>query len=376
MPGELAASAEAQIDLAALRANYAEARRLAGARTVIAVVKAQAYGHGALPVARTLAEAGCERFAVACVGEGVALRDAGLAAPILVFGGARDEAEAEAAVAAALTPAVHAADDVERLARAARGRSAPTRVHVEVDTGMQRLGAPLAQALALCERAAGEAALRLEGVYTHFARADEPDPEPSLAQLRRFDALLDALEAAGIRPPLVHVANSPGLLAESLRDALPRANAVRPGVMLYGVRPAPHLPGELRPVMTLRCRVATLRDAPAGSGVGYGALYRAERDTRIATLPLGYADGVPIAASNRGEVLIRGRRHRIVGRVSMDAIGVDVGTAPVEVGDEALLFGAGAAGVLPVEEAALAAGTIPYELLVRVGERVPRRLRE
>jgi alanine racemase len=268
---------------------------------------------------------------------------------------------------------VHAPADLERLVAAARRAESPVPAQVEVDTGMQRLGVPADEARDLCERVAAQPELRLEGVYSHFARADESDLEPSLEQLRRFRAVLEDLRKAGVSPGLVHVANSAGLLAEALQAALPEANAVRPGLMLYGVRPAPHLPGALRPVMTLRCRVTALRSARAGSGVGYGALYRAERDTRIATLPLGYADGVPIATSNRGEVAIRGRRHPIVGRVSMDAIGVDVGGAPVEVGDEAVLFGAGASAP-SVEEAAGAADTIPYELLVRVGGRVRRRV--
>jgi alanine racemase len=373
VPGEGVGFAEALIDLAGLRANFSEARRRSGGREVIAVVKAQAYGHGGARIARELAAAGCRRFAVARVSEGVALRDAGIRAPILVFGGARDESESEVAAARGLTPVVHAPSDLRRLARAARRVESEVRVHVEIDTGMHRLGVPAPAARSLCERVAAEPGVRLEGVYTHLARADEAELEPSLEQLRRFRELLEALREAGVSPPLVHVANSAGLLCGPLLAALPEANAVRPGLMLYGVRPAPHLPGDLSPVMTLRCRVATLRTARAGSAVGYAARYRAERDTRIATLPLGYADGVPIAASNRGEVVIRGRRLPIVGRVSMDAIGVDVGRLPVEVGDEAVLFGASGSGALPVEEAALAADTIPYELLVRVGERVPRR---
>ena len=363
---------EAVIDLAALRANFAEARRHAGGREVFAVVKADAYGHGATPVTRALVEAGCSRLAVANPDEGVALRDAGIEAPILVFGGVRNAEEAEVAVARGLTPVIHASADAERVALAARRASQTVSVQVEVDTGMHRMGAPVDRAGPLLERVVGEPALALEGLYTHFARADEPDLGPSLEQLRLFRKVLDA--CAGLSPRFVHAANSAGLLAgDTLLPALPEVNAVRPGLMLYGARPGPHLPGELRAVMTLRSRVVSLRVLRSGDAVGYGALHRASRDTRIATIPLGYADGVPIATTNRGQVLIRGRRLPIVGRVSMDAITVDVGDSPVEVGDEVLLFGATEEGELPVEDAAEAASTISYELLVRVGARVPRR---
>lgn len=370
-------SGEALIDLAALRENFAEARRCAGGREVIAVVKADAYGHGAERITRELVGAGCTRFAVANLDEAASLRDAGIEAPILVFAGARDPSEAAEAAARGLTPVIHSEGDLERVSRAARAISRSVDVQVEVDTGMHRLGVPADAAADLIERVIAEPGIALEGVFTHLARADEPDLAPAREQLRRFRGVLDALREAGVSPGLLHVANSAGLLAgDALFGELPEVNAVRPGLMLFGVRPAPHLPGALRPVMTLRSRVVTLRPLRAGDAVGYGALHRAERETRIATLPIGYADGVPVATSNRGEVLLRGRRFPIVGRVSMDAITLDVGTYPVEVGDEAILFGASEQGLLPVEEAAEAAHTLSYELLVRVGSRVQRRVRD
>jgi alanine racemase len=362
---------EARIALDAVRANLAEVRRHADGRSVIAVVKADAYGHGALPVVRALLAAGCERLAVLSVEEGCALREAGVAAPVLVLGGVHESPEL--AVEHGLTPVVHHTGHLERIAAAARRRGVPVRVHVEVDTGMHRMGAPLGEAEALLVAVAEEPLLELEGVYTHLARADEADLEPSLEQLASFRDLLAAARARGLSPPLVHCANSAGVLAgAALRDALPEANAVRPGLMLYGVSPAPHLAASLHPVMTLRTRVAHVRTLRPGDAVGYAALYRAERATRVATLPLGYADGVPISASNRGSVAIGGRRHPMVGRVSMDFVCVDVGDASVKIGDEAVVFGAADGGVLPVEEAARAADTIAYELLVRVGSRVPR----
>jgi alanine racemase len=271
---------------------------------------------------------------------------------------------------------VHQPVDVERLRKAVAGRAGAARglpVHVEVDTGMRRMGVAPEQALELLVAVAREPALRLAGVYTHLARADEPDPAPTLEQAARLRSLLALARERGIEPGLVHCANSAGLLlGDALAAALPEAAAVRPGLSLYGVRPASHLAAVLQPAMTLRTRVAQLRDARPGEAVGYNALYRAPRRTRIATLPIGYADGIPIAATGRGAALIRGRRCPFAGRVSMDFVGVDVGEGPVEVGDEAILFGPGEQGLLPVEEAAAAAGTMAYEMLVRVGPRVPR----
>jgi alanine racemase len=362
----------ATIRLGALRHNFAQARRLAGAREAIAVVKADAYGHGAVPVARALAAEGCRRLAVHSVAEAAALRDAGLALPLLVLAGARDPAEAEATRALALTPVVHHAGQLALLARAASPGAPALPVHVEVDTGMRRMGAPEGEALALLEAVASEPALALEGVFTHLARADEEDAGPSLEQLARFRAVLAGARARGIAPACVHAANSAALLCDALARALPEASAVRPGVLLYGAQPRPASPAPLLPVLTLRARVAQVRRLAAGEAVGYGAEYRARRPTRIATLSIGYADGVPVAASGRGCALVRGQRLPFAGRVSMDYLALDCGELPVEIGDEAILFGEGQGTRLPVEEAAAAAGTIAYELLVRVGARVPR----
>jgi alanine racemase len=366
-------STVACIDRAALRANYAEALRHAGGRALIAVVKADAYGHGAVLVARTLAEAGCRRFAVVTVCEAAELRDAGIDEPILLLGGVTDREQAREALARGVTPVVHGERDVDLLVSSTDRARTRAAVHVEIDSGMHRMGVGPDDAVALLQRIAGEPSLQLAGCFTHLARADEPDLAPSFEQIRCFREVLREVRRRGIAPGEVHVANSAALLVGNpLRTALPEATAVRPGVMLYGVRPAPHLAANLRPVMTLETRVQLVRSVRAGEGVGYAALYRPKHDTRIATLPAGYADGVPISASNRGEVLIGARRFPIAGRVSMDSITVDVGDADVAVGDQAILFGAGERGALPVEEAAAAADTLAYELLVRVGSRVPR----
>jgi len=390
---------EATIDLAALRGNFALAQRLAGEAAVIAVIKADAYGHGAVPAARALAAAGCTRFAVARVGEGVALREAGVTEEILVLGGVSDAAEAEAAVAQGLVPVAHHAEEIALLAgavagaagRPARAGAAPGAappaldVQLEVDTGMRRSGPSGHAAGPLLARLAQTPGLRLAGLFTHLARADEPDLEPSRQQLREFRSLLASLPPA-LRAGklLVHAANSAGLLlGERLGPALPGAPAVRPGLLLYGVSPfatpgAPGAaaPGPLRPVLRLATRVVDVRRVEAGEAVGYGASWRAPRATTVATLAAGYADGVPWslgAAGGRGAVLVRGRRRALVGRVSMDLVTVDAGEAPVAVGDEAVLIGDQAGERIRAEEVAAAAGTIAYEVLSRIAPRVRRR---
>jgi alanine racemase len=382
---------EATIDLAALRQNLGLATRLAGRREVIGVVKADAYGHGVVPVVRALLGAGCPQLAVLTVPEGVVLRDADVQAPILVLAGARNDDEARVAVARSLTPVLHDAEGHARLEAAARAGGTRILVHVEVDTGMHRMGVPVDDAVSFLCAVSASGSLELEGVFTHFARADEPDLAPSLQQLARFRNVITAARARGVSPRLIHADNSAALLSgKRLAESLPEATAVRPGLMLYGVRPAGHLEGDLQPVMTLRASVLALRDVPAGGGVGYAATWRApSAGARVATLSIGYADGIPWASANRGHVWLAGARRPIVGRISMDCIAVDVSErtdvagvpdARVALGDEAVVFGALEGGPanprsISVEEAAAAAGTLHYELLVRVGARVPRVLR-
>ncbi|MCP5055228.1 MAG: alanine racemase [bacterium] len=371
----------AAIDLDALAGNFAEARRLAAGRTVIGVVKADGYGHGAVAVARCLAEAGCQELAVATVVEGAELRAAGIALPVLVLGGIHDAEEASEAGAQRLVPVVHQASQIRWLVQAARGLERVLPVQVEVDTGMARMGVAPADALGVLEEVAGSDVLVLEGVYTHLARADEADLEPSLEQLHRFDALLAEARERRIEPRRVHVANSAGLLAGAdLESAMPAAvNAVRPGLMLYGALPAEHLRerATLRPVMSLRSEIVSVRELAAGEPVGYGAMWRAAEPTRIATVPLGYADGVPWSFEGGGSALVGGRLVPFAGRVSMDLVTLDVGSSGAKIGDPVVLFGRepGEEGaMLPVEDVARAAKSHAYELLVRVSSRVPRRL--
>ncbi len=376
----------ARIDLDALRSNLAVARELAGGRRVVAVVKADAYGHGALSVARALLAAGCEELAVVSVEEAAALRDAGIAAPLLVLGGVLDREDAREVLARHLVPALQERAHLERLREALREapRPRPVPVQVEIDTGMRRMGAAGPEAARLLAEVVGDPAFALAGVFTHLARADEADPAPSLAQAEQLARVLAPLRERGEQPGNVHIANSAGLLhLPALLRALPGQTAVRPGLLLYGVCPRPDVPElarRLRPVMTLAARVVRVVRLQPGEAVGYGGTYRAERPTRLATIPVGYGDGLLRSLSNRGAVWIRGALHPVAGRVSMDSTTVDVGAHPVEVGDEVVLFGAlperpgpgGSGSRLAVEEVAERAGTIPYELLVRIGPRVVR----
>ncbi len=365
---------EARIDLGALAQNYAGLAKAAQGREVIAVVKADAYGHGAVTVARHLVSLGCRHLAVVTVEEAAELRAGGLRdVSILVLGTVANDRKARELLRLVGTATLHHPAQVELLAEAARETARVLPVQVEVDTGMRRMGVPPGEAIALIHKVLETPELHLTGVFTHFARADEVDLGPTREQLRIFGALLDEIRAEGINPGQVHIANSAGILAgEDLPELWRLSTAVRPGLSLYGVAPAPHLPGGLKPVMHLSARVAQLRSVEAGDCVGYGATHRFDAPTKVATLPIGYADGVPCSLGNKGSVFLAGERRPIVGRVSMDSITVDVGECPVAVGDEVLLFGADAEGGLRVEEAAVTAGTISYELLVRVGRRVPR----
>lgn len=363
----------ATIRLPAIRANFARAVELAAGREVIAVVKADAYGHGAVACSRALIGAGCRRLAVVTLDEAVVLRDAGVDVPVLVLGGVHGESEADEAIRRDLVPVVHHPGHAELLGARAASLSKRVRVQVEIDTGMRRMGVSCDDAPALLVGLGADPHVELEGVYSHLARADERDLAPSLDQIALFRALLADIRERGVDPGLVHMVNSAGLLAgEALARALPEATAARPGLMLYGARPAAHFDFDPEPVMTLRTRVVQVRRVRAGEAVGYGGMHRAEVDTRIATLPIGYADGVPISLSNRGRVLLTGGRLApIVGRVSMDFISIDVGETGAAIGEEGILFG-DPGGVLPVEAAAAAAGTLAYEMMVRVGPRVPR----
>jgi len=352
----------AEVDLEAIRHNV---RALKPPEAeLMAVVKADGYGHGDVPVARATLEAGASWLGVALVEEGLRLREADIDAPILVLSELPRGSEREA-VAAGLTPTCYTDDGLRALAEAGRGG----RVHVKVDTGMHRVGLPPERATAFCS-AASEAGLEVEGVWTHFARSEDLDDPTTGEQLKRFEEVLGALEAAGHRPLHRHAANSGAVIGWP--DT--HLDLVRVGIAMYGIIPGPQLEGlvDLRPAMTLRSRVSLVKRVPPGEAVSYGHRYRLDRESTIATVPIGYADGYMRALSNIGRVLIRGRRYPVAGTVTMDQLLVDCGDDPLQPGDEVILFGRQGDQEIRAEEVAAWAGTIGYEILTSVSARVPR----
>jgi alanine racemase len=363
----------AAVDLGAIRANVRALRDAVAPARVLAVVKADAYGHGAIPVGRAALDAGAAWLGVALVEEGVALREAGIDAPVLVLSEPVPDAAA-CVVAHRLTPVVYTAPGIEALAKAVAetGAPEPLPVHLKVDTGMHRVGAATHEAAALAQQVVDHAELRLEGVCTHFAVADEPANPYTEQQLERFDAVLRELAALGIDPGVVHTANTAGALA----FAASRRDLVRVGIGLYGIAPVPELDGivALHPALAVKARVSYVKTLRAGDAVSYGLRYELDRDARIATVPIGYGDGVPRNLANAGgQVLVRGRRGRIAGTVTMDQLMVDVGDLPVERGEEVVLLGAQAGDAITASEWARLLGTIPYEIVCGIGPRVPRR---
>jgi alanine racemase len=363
-----------EVDLDAIRHNVRVLREIAGPAALLAVVKANAYGHGAVPVARAAVDAGAAALGVALVEEGVELRDAGVDVPILVLSEPRPEA-ADEVVARRLTPVVYTEAGIDALAKAVADQGAePLDVHLKLDTGMHRVGAHPTDTVPLARRVTDFRELRLSGVCTHFAVADERDDSYTRAQIERFDALRADLAAIGVDPYPVHAANSAAAIG--FPDA--RYDLVRVGIVIYGVTPAPGVGTDLglRPALALRSAVSHTKRLRAGDRVSYGLRYTLRNDATIATVPIGYADGVPRnLAATEAEVVIRGTRCRIAGTVTMDQLMVDVGDLPVEVGDTVTLLGRDGDGEVTAEEWAQRLGTIGYEIVCGIGPRVPRSYR-
>jgi alanine racemase len=362
----------AEVSLGALRANCRRVGELVGPRVaVMAVVKADAYGHGATAAARAFLDAGAAALGVSTVAEGAELRRAGLQAPVVVLGG-HFPGEEEVTVTHELAVGVWSLGAVRGLAAAARAAGRVVAVHVKIDTGMTRLGLDLADVPAFGAALRQVAGVQVAGVYSHFASADAVDTAAARAQTARFRAGVEALAAAGIRPDLVHLANSAAVL--SAADA--HFTMVRPGIMLYGYAPAPHLAARaaVHPAMRLRTAVAQTRRVPAGTPVGYGGTFVTARPSTIAVLPIGYADGYHRLASNRAQVLVRGGRVPVAGRVCMDHTMVDVtDTGEVAAGEPVVIFGAQGEAAIDAYEVAGWTDTIAYEVLTSIGKRVPRR---
>ena len=377
VPSDAVRPTRAEINLANLRHNLRVTQRLAAGSPVWCVLKADGYGHGAKAIARTLERAGAAGVCVALLEEGIELREAGIRVPILIMGGYYGRAWGEL-LRYDLTPVVHDAGQLEALADEVRfSGSDAIGVHIKVDTGMARLGILPRDVPAIASTLRRLPEVRLEGLMTHFACADSGDDGSVHEQLDRFDAVTATLQAHGLRPELRHAANSAALV----RTPRARLDVVRPGIALFGVEPQAGLCPELRPVMRVRSEVVAVRELEPGMSAGYGATWRATRKSRIATLPMGYADGLSRGLSNKGSVLVRGKRAPIVGVVSMDMTMIDV--TDVEgagVGDEVVVLGTqkGPLGqdAITAEEIAAKLGTIPWEVLTDVSRRVPRFYRE
>ncbi|MGH2630927.1 MAG: alanine racemase [Actinomycetota bacterium] len=336
---------------------------------VMAVVKADGYGHGDVAVARTALEAGASWLGVALVEEGLGLRAAGIEAPILVLSEFPRGSEV-AAVAAELTPTVATPFALERLDSVAADLPAAPGVHVKIDTGMHRVGVwPPDEAVDLVDLVA-RSGLELEGLWTHLACADT-DEVTTKEQLERFAGAVDAIEGAGHRARFLHAANTAGAIAHP--DS--RFDLIRPGIGIYGVEPAPGLGSSLglRPALSWRCAVSAVRRLPAGTKVSYGHRYALAHDAWVATVPVGYADGYPRAGSSRADVLIGGRRCRVAGSVTMDQLLVDCGDVEPSPDEEVVLLGSQGTETVSAWELAERCDTIAYEILARVGARVPRR---
>ena len=354
-----------EIHLPSLRHNLQEVTRRVGTAAVLAVVKANAYGHGAVPVSRALLAAGAHQLGVATVEEGLELRDAGVTAPILVMGGVHD---IPALQRSTLTPVLPSRDAVEAAGRLADPRTAPLRVHLKIDTGMSRLGLAPGEALALL-RSDWPPNLHLEGVMSHLASADEPDGRETEQQLARFRAFLDAIRSAGLTVPTAHIANS----AAILKYPSSHLDLVRPGLMLYGYASGPTPSADLCPVLTWKSRVIQIKKVEKGQPISYGGTFVTSRPSTLAVLPVGYADGYSRALSNKGHALIGGRPAPVVGRVCMDLTVVDVTDHPaVRPGDEAVLLGQQGTAAITANDLAAWQDTISYEILCRIGPRVTR----
>ncbi|MBS2964140.1 alanine racemase [Actinocrinis puniceicyclus] len=366
---------EARIDLAAVRSNVRRMREVAGSAQVMAVVKADAYGHGMVQCARAAVEAGATWLGTALPEEALALRAAGLTVPILTWLHVPGDPFADL-IAAGVDVSVSglwALREVTEAVRALGGR--PARIQLKADTGLGRNGAPPHDWPLLVEeavKAQEDGLVTVTGLWSHFACADEPRHPSVAAQLSAFHVALDIAERAGLRPEVRHIANSPATLL--VLDS--HFDLVRSGLATYGVSPAPDEGSAadfgLHPAMTLVGRLALVKQVEAGSGISYGHTYHTARRTRLGLVPAGYADGIPRAASNRAPVWIDGVRHTIAGRVAMDQFVVDLGDQEAGVGDEVVLFGPGERGEPTAQDWAELVGTIAYEIVTRIGPRVAR----
>jgi alanine racemase len=361
----------AEVDLEALTFNYRQVRRrVPRGVAILGVVKANAYGHGALPVALKLQGLGVEYLGVAIADEGVELRKGGIKAPILVMGGLFEK-EAERALAYGLTPVVFDKGSIDTLSKASEKQRKRAKIHLKVDTGMGRLGVPPGSWPALLQDLKRYPGIEVEGLLSHFSMTEDEEEAFTVRQWSEFQKAVALARESGIRFKYVHMANSANLTSCSSYCG----NLVRPGIMLYGAYPSATYRTRIRlkPVLTLKTSIHFLKEVPPGARIGYGGTFTTKRRSLIATLPVGYADGYSHCLSNRGEVLVRKKRVPVVGRVCMDYTLVDVTDVPrVSVADEVVLIGKQGKESMTADEIAEKTDSIPYEVLCLIGQRVPR----
>jgi alanine racemase len=360
------------VDLDALAHNLRRIRAHVGV-PVMGIVKANAYGHGLVPVALHLQAQGIEQLGVAFLEEGVALRQAGITIPILVLGGIFGPQVAQF-ITHDLEITVSSLDKLHQVEAAAQALGRKAVIHLKIDTGMERIGVHSYSAAPFIEAAVASQWCVLKGIYSHLACADDPQSPMTALQLERFLEACAHTTRIGAPMPLRHLANSGGVL--HFPDT--HLDMVRPGILLYGVLPDPASLAavDVKPALSLVSQVVYFKVVKAGNPVSYGATWAPAMDTRVVTIPIGYGDGYPRALSSRGEVLIRSRRYQIVGRICMDQFMVDIGGDSAWNEDEVVLIGSQGEAAIPVEALALTAGTIPYEILTGLNQRIPRVYRQ
>ncbi len=359
------------IDLGAVRWNFRQARKKVGSQVkILCVVKANAYGHGACEIAEVLADEGSDGFGTATVEEGIELRQRGIQSPVVVLAGIYPD-QLEDIERYDLTPVICESEVLSRLKKLAKKQKRPINFHLKVDTGMGRIGFSSLEVASWLPELRGLEMLKLQGVFSHFSRAESVLHKHTKKQLESFQQVLQELQANGHHPSFVHLANSAAIIT------LPEAyfTMVRPGLMLYGIYPSTEMVNEisLKPVLTWKTSIHQLKRVPKGFSISYGQTFTTQRESMIATLPLGYADGYKRSLSNRGVVLVQGQRAPIIGTICMDLTMVDVtDIRGVNQGDEVVLLGQQKEAAISADEMASWANTISYEILTSLSARVPR----
>jgi alanine racemase len=357
----------AEINLSHLAHNFHQIKRMLSPATKIMItVKADAYGHGLIPVSRKLASCGVDYLGVASIDEGIKLRDAGIRLPILIMGLILKKHSAPL-FKYRLTATVCDQDLAIALNKGARLYGEPLNVHIKVDTGMGRIGVIYQDAPELVNKISKLKFINIEGIFTHLALADT-DKDFTCHQIDLFNRLLYQLKTSGINIPLAHAANSIGAI--DFKNS--HFNMVRPGLVIYGLYPKENLNIKLRPVLSLKTRIIFIKRLPRGWGVSYGHDYITKKETNIVTLPIGYGDGYPRNLSNQAPVLIAGKRFKVCGKICMDQMMVDIGDLSAKIGDEVILIGSQGKDKISVEALARLSGTIPYEIVCGLGSRIPR----